>query len=148
ERRLEFAPGHVASLGRLAELAATAGRPEAAAHYRTLQAEANRARESYRDLLASRDPRGHAGELSRLAATLGLAFESARWADLAGQHFPPSPTPARPRPPGETLADLLRDVAATPASDHHELATPSEPLRFVDDAELAGLRFVHDTGAS
>ena len=61
---------------------------------------------------------------------------------------PPEPTAARTRlAPALTLAELCADLRRdTPASS--PAGSPGVVPRFVDDAESAGLRFVHDNGQS
>ena len=150
ERLAALDPGLVEPLDRLAELALADGKPDVARRLRARQAEINRAREAYLARLSAKDPRAVAPELARLAARLGLRFESEHWAQLGGQtppELPELPRLAR----GATLGDLLNDVGPpqlAQAADHRARAAAGGTIRFVDDARRVGLAFSQESGSN
>ncbi len=106
------------------------------------------------------DSIGDPAELARLAETLGRRIEARGWA-LIRDGRSARPGPSRPalvprekwrtsngshsgQSLAELCADLRRDTPKRPALRALRVSF----RRFVDDAESAGLRFVHDNGAS
>src|SRR5207253_3063141 len=97
--------------------------------------------------------------LAELAEGLGRRFEARGWWTIAARHAPDAaPTraalarlegsePAR-GPAGRTLADVLGDLMADPATARPPGAAGASGAapRFVDGSEPAGLRFVFDHG--
>ena len=73
-----------------------------------------------------------------------MTFESERWLALAGS---PRLETGPSAPLRGTLADALSDLSDARQSPDGPHASPGD-VTFVDDAEAAGLRFVHDNGAS
>jgi tetratricopeptide (TPR) repeat protein len=155
---LKVDPANTVALERLAGLAVEAGETQRVVDLRRRKVELDKARESFKRILAKGDLR-QAGDLSRLAGVLGRRLESRGWAILAAE---PDHTLSRVR---EALARLARDEPVTvSASDLlAELRPPvnSSPGRtstsrgwsgwlpaYVDDAEAAGLRFTFDNGRS
>ena len=146
ERLTALDPGRAEAIDRLAALDVSARKPNEAARHRARHDALNRARETYDARLSAPDARAHAPELAEVAASLGLRFESARWAALAGRPAPALPplTPAS----GRSLADALSDaVAAATVAASAPAAAETSPL-FADDAEAAGLRFLHESGSA
>src|SRR5262249_20693079 len=118
EQLLKLDPGNVKALDRLAVLASAAGQAEQAAQFRHRRLELERVDAEYRKLLASPDAPPHAGELARLAQTLGRRVDREIWSSLAGppaqgqaagSHPPPHLSRSEP-PSRRSLADRLADV--------------------------------------
>ena len=158
---VEHEPGDANALERLAGFATERGRPGEAERLRRLKAEIDIAKDRYRKIvLYEPDLAGRAEELAVLAATLGRRFDVRAWsmihargksrkgpigADLAWDVDDGLPSPTGHT--GQTLADLVPDLAPTPKS----VATPDVLVaatrpEFADDAETVGLRFHHDSG--
>jgi tetratricopeptide (TPR) repeat protein len=142
---LGLRPGDTRALERLAELEVRRGRLEEAARLRRRQAEVERAREEYAGLLGD-DAKSSSASLASLADRLGLAFEARAWRAIAAGRRPGAPDPASG---GPTVAGLLAEVSrldfgTMPGGEPARAAR----LAFVDEAEAAGLRFVHDNGES
>ena len=159
EQLIAAAPGDSAALDRLADLAAQAGRSDRLAELRRRKANVDRAKEQYRKLLADPDPAEHAEELALLAESLGRWFDAKAWWTISSRRGVDRPkaraaidridrsSPA-PTPPGGTVAEALADVITRP-SDHPK-ANEGRPMvpRFRDDATVASLRFVFESGRS
>ena len=139
--------GQPTILNRLAELAAESGKSAEAAAYRTKAVELNSAREAYQTLLASTPVLKNAEELGKLAAKLGRGFEADGWATLSKDSNAKLAPPAPSKSTG-TLADLLTDVSAGSFVATKSPLKPADIVEFRDDAEAAGLRFIHENGAS
>jgi len=155
---VELEPGETAALDRLAALAGADGGASEVARLRSRKSEMMTALVRYGALLRG-DSIGDPAELARLALALGRRIEARGWALIRDRKVD-RPGPSRPalvpegilaasggQPPGLTLADLCADLrertlARPPAS------APGVVPRFVDGAESAGLRFVHDNGQS
>ena len=148
-------PEELPATDRLAELALGRGDRDEARRLRLRATAFHDLRERY-DALIDRDDRASAApELARLAAELGRRVEARGWSlirdGLAAREplVPRLDTDAAPadRRRGPTLADQLADLAppggppARPGPDD----APG-PIRFVDDAAAAGLRFIYDNG--
>jgi predicted Zn-dependent protease len=158
---VEQDPGNVAAIDRLAALAAQAGEDHEAARIRARKAEVTAARERYQLLLRDNAVDSDPAELARLAELLGRSVEARGWALLRDGKVE-RPGPSRPsllresqtdtarlggNPPGGTLAELCADLR--PGTPHQPIAGSSGIVpRYVDEAESAGLQFVHDNGAS
>ena len=148
------APGQISAWDRLAELALLRGRPAEAEEFRKQKAEFNRRREEYKRLIARDDRSSHCRRLATLAEELGRRIEARGWSlieqgragaeplRLSGEDGTGSAAA------GEWLSSAMADLAsavpagpARPAADHS-----GRSPRFVDDAEAAGLRWLHDNG--
>ncbi|MHC5542720.1 FG-GAP repeat domain-containing protein, partial [Singulisphaera rosea] len=121
--------------------------PEPAQAFRQRIAEIDRNRASYKTLVNSETAQAHAGESATLARTLGRRFEADCWSMLEKNE---SPRPWNHPSPRQTLADLLPEASRGPSDPSVALtespATSKNAIQFVDDADSAGLKFVHDNG--
>jgi hypothetical protein len=147
-------PGNISAWDRLAELALRAGRKSDADILHKKKLELNRTREEYKSLIGRDDRAAHCGELARLAAELGRLIEARGWALIERGRAAQEPLVSDDlrdklsAGPGRVLGSALDDLISTvpsgpvPRSPSPVAAAP----RFVDDAEPAGLRFVHDNG--
>jgi len=158
---VERDPGDAAALDRLAALAALAGDDREVARIRSKRAEVTDVRERYRSLLRDDSRVSDPAELARLAEFLGRTVEARGWAMLRDKTVG-RPGPTRPAlvperrpgpplsdrsPPGRSFADLCADLRRD--APHRPIDRSSGVVpQFVDDAEPAGLRFVHDNGKS
>jgi enediyne biosynthesis protein E4 len=154
-------PGDTAALDRLAALAATAGDNQEMARIRAKRAVVTAARERYRALLGEDAIIGDSGELAQLASILGRRVEARGW-EMIRDSTAGRPGPTRPAlfqtqsigvaasqgiPQGRSIAADCGDLR--PRSSHPPVAKGAvRSPRFVDLADSAGLRFVHDNGAS
>lgn len=146
---LEIAPGDVASLDRLAALAAGS----TAAEYRRLRDRAAADQRAYRRLLIDDHDRITGVELAeraRLAQRLGRRFEAAGWRALALEHDPGLTIASPPKSGlgdaqagGELVEEINRwsSAPAAPAAD-------PAPIAFRDRARQAGLIFTYRNGQS
>ena len=157
-------PGHSQALERLAVLAREGGRPDCAAKCLRDKLAIDRAKERYRDLLATGVPTTKFEELATLAEALGRGFEARGWWALLAVAQPDNPkfraaldrlrpgTASIARASGQTLADLLADLAPRPGAHGRlasSVATRGVVPRFRDDAKAARLSSVlFDNGAS
>jgi len=151
---VETEPGNIGAWDRLAELALLAGRKTEAEGFHKRKAEFNGLREQYKRLLNRDDRAEHARELARLAARLGRSIEARGWTliergraeseslllDADRGYFAHPPTEKLDTRLAGLLSRLKTNSPASPA-----VHSTGAPL-FVDDAETAGLRFVHDNG--
>jgi tetratricopeptide (TPR) repeat protein len=157
---VERNPADGAALDRLAALEYRAGRTGEAARLRDTKNTIERDRNDYIRLLARAAPEDHAAELARLARRLGRRFDASRWAALAGDGPARGTDQSRTvstakaihtGAPPVTLADLVLELRTTPATGIDQQPSHGKPLptvpRFEEDAESAGLRFVHENGA-
>ena len=146
-------PENISAWDRLAELAFRSGRSDEGEKYHKQAAAFNRMREEYKALIDREDRAQHCRELATLAGKLGRPVEALGWSLIdqgraASQPLEGAVVTSRESRPGERLesaiSDLLPALAAEVAgpSVGHANATP----RFADDAESAGLRFLHDNG--
>jgi tetratricopeptide (TPR) repeat protein len=152
---LDEEPGNIAAWDRLAELAVMEGHHQEAANLRRKKAEMNSLRERYKTLISGDNRALLAEELERLARRLGRRLEARGWSLIRQGLAAKTPllpdqdqeVPRKPHPTAETLvADLLPrtgEATARTRPDRHIAAAS-----FTDDAEPAGLRFVHDNGHS
>jgi enediyne biosynthesis protein E4 len=149
-------PGTFDAWDRLAELAVIAGRTTEAEEYRKKKAVFNEVRQRYKKLLDRDDRKAQARELARLAEQLGRRIEARGWTSIAEGRaateplkIDPDRLPASGRP-SETLAAAIRDLGleSKGESPRLESAQTGQVPEFRDDAEAAGLRFVHDNGHS
>ena len=149
-------PGAFDAWDRLAELALMAGQKSVAENYRGKKAEFNDVRQKYKKLLDRDDRVEHAGELALLADQLGRRIEARGWTLIAEGHAKTerlrSGSDGMPvsGQSSETLATLIVDAghpSASEASPVHSTPNVLSP-EFRDDADVAGLRFVHDNGHS
>ena len=155
---IEREPGETAALDRLTSIAELGHRTSEVARLRAKKSELLDAQTRYRALLHG-DSIGDPAELARLAKALGRAIEARGWALIRdGKVGPPGPSrPAlvplevtdgsEPRSTGISLAELCNDLRREHGKEQ-ATGPPEVVPRFVDDAEPAGLRFVHENGAS
>ncbi len=155
--------GNMGAWDRLAELAVAAGRGREAEEYRRRKAALNADRKRYKNLIDRDDRVAHAKELERLAVNLGRRLEARGWSLLrqgkgtAEPLDPESGLSAEAARSDATLAVALAGLrssaglsqasgrkAASSVGPRAAFAQPS----FTDDAETAGLRFVHSKGHS
>jgi tetratricopeptide (TPR) repeat protein len=153
---LKLDPGNTSALERLAARAADSGDRKEAERYHRLKADVDRAKDRFRKIFLGDDLKGHAAELSRQAAVLGLHFQARGWALIASGNDVERLRLAASQPAfplgsktGPSLADRLADLR--PASggsppSAHSAPERRAPPRFVDDAAAAGLKFVFDNG--
>ena len=143
---------------RLAELALLAGRKVEAEQFREKKAEFNALQQRYKKLLDRDDRATHAPELAAFLAqkTRYGRIEARGWTLIAegraasGSLLSESNRTLVTDRPSETLAAAIENLA------HDSKAASSGPPstqigrvpEFRDDAEAAGLRFVHDNGHS
>jgi tetratricopeptide (TPR) repeat protein len=157
--------GDLAALERLAELAAREGRAEDSATLRHRKAELDRALHRYRTQFREDDALRTTTEMARLAEDLGRRFEALGLWTLVREQAPGDPNAiaaqerlapdelVQPRS-GRTLADVLAGemTAATDAIAPPPQTPATAPCRVVplfrDDAQVAGLRFTFDNGAT
>jgi tetratricopeptide (TPR) repeat protein len=155
---IEREPGETAALDRLASIAELGHRTSEVARLRAKKSELLDAQTRYRALLHG-DSIGDPAELARLAKALGRAIEARGWALIRDGKVGP-PGPSRPelvplevtdgsesRSTGISLAELCKDLRREHGKEQ-ATGPPGVVPRFVDDAESAGLRFVHENGAS
>ncbi len=155
---VELEPGDTAALDRLAALASADQGDQEVSRLRRQKAQMLAAQARYRALLRG-DSIGDPAELARLAETLGRRIEANGWA-LIRDRKADQPGPSRP-----VLANLApisssdgieasRSLAARfadlrPRTPRVSPAASAEVVpRFVDDAESARMRFVHQNGES
>jgi tetratricopeptide (TPR) repeat protein len=163
ERLLERAPGRAQAVERLAELELRAGRPESAARLRARKVELDRAKIHYEMLVTkpSAEAVGHCVEMARLAEVLGRSFEARSLWSVALRRSPGNREArealarlerARAAPAGLTLAGLLAELGPAPAPATGQAAGAprrlADPPAFTDDAEVCGLRFRFENGAT
>jgi tetratricopeptide (TPR) repeat protein len=161
ERLVAIAPGRLGALDRLAGLAKQAGDEAEAARLRARKAELDRTVEKYRERLFKPDPAAAAEELAGHAETLGRLFEARAWWELAVSRslVPRSRSEAAlgrlaraeaARRGAATRAEVLADLGPNSIPSRAGTVAPSTgPVpAFTDDAEVAGLRFRYDAGAS
>jgi enediyne biosynthesis protein E4 len=159
EKLLARAPGQVGAVERLAELELLAGRPESAARLRARKAELDRAKMHYEILVTkpSVEAVRHSVEMARLAEELGRWFEARALWSVALERSPSDREAREARMRLErasaaraelTLAGLLAELGPAPAQGTRSLGRLAAPPAFTDDAEVSGLRFRFDNGAT
>jgi tetratricopeptide (TPR) repeat protein len=159
EELLERAPGRIQAVERLAELELLAGRAESAARLRARKAELDRAKIQYEILVTkpSAEAVHHCVEMARLAEVLGRSFEARSLWSVALERSPGDREAveartrlerARAARAGPTLAGLLAELGPAPAQGTRSRGRLSAPPAFTDDAEVSGLRFTFDNGAT
>ena len=163
-------PGNAPAVERLAVLSFQDGEPRISQDFRRRKAEIDRAQDRARKLMLDADLSSHAAELARLCATLGRAFDAQAWSLVAKvgparpfrphywpgrppsrslmrpAHRPTSGRPGRGSPNDWPTSAVHSRTAAVPLRRRANRRLPSAPVRFVDDAEAAGLRFIFDNG--
>jgi tetratricopeptide (TPR) repeat protein len=163
---IDWNPADARALDRLARLESSAGNAGVAARIRDSIRGVDEDRKKYISLLASSSPESHAAELASLALRLGRRFDAARWASLGDPHpgrghpaghFRPDESVGRSHSDGldlphASLADVLPEFFKTRAGSAQPLENASRPTpvipRFTDDAQTAGLNFVHENGGA
>jgi thioredoxin-like negative regulator of GroEL len=159
EELLERAPGRVQAVERLAELELLAGRPERAARLRARKAELDRAQIQYEMLVTkpSEEAERQCVEMARLAEVLGRSFEARSLWSVALERSPADREARQARArleragtsrAGPTLAGLLAEFGPAPAPAARLPGRLSTPPAFIDDAEVSGLRFRFENGAT
>ena len=161
EKLLERAPGQIQAVERLAELELLAGHAESAFRLRARKAELDRAKIHYELLVTkpSAEAIRFSVEMARLAEVLGRPFEARSLWSVVLERSPGNREAGEARkrldrakatPAGLTLADLITELG--PAQAQARAAPPhrllSAPPVFTDDAEVCGLRFSFDNGAT
>jgi enediyne biosynthesis protein E4 len=149
-------PGNTNAWARLAELALGAGNRAEAESYRKKQTETVALRQRYTQLMVFDDPRQHTDELCRLAQELGRPIEARGWLlinqgrDATEPLWPDKASQTPSAQSNQMLASLMEDLlvnlknAAARPPAANGLILPA----FTDDADAAGLRFLHDAGGS
>ena len=152
QEALKLEPASPGVLERLAELEIQTGHNEHAADLRRRRIELDQIRKDYEQRLFSTSPREKAAELAQLAARLGRHFDADQWASLGSESDRPAVDINHRAGHGRsstTLADLLPELARPGSPKAAEPVRPvSAAIRFSDDAETAGLRFVHENGGA
>ncbi len=160
---IEEQPGETAALDRLAALAAQAGDDREVSRIRAKISEVTAGKERYQALIKDDSAASDTAELARLAQYLGRGAEARGWAllhdgevDRQGSsraplvpEWPPSISLKRGKgqSPCRSLADVCADLRKNLPQQASAGSTGVMP-QFVDDAESAGLRFVHDNAES
>jgi tetratricopeptide (TPR) repeat protein len=159
EELIGRAPGRVQAVERLAELELLAGRREGAARLRARKAELDRAKIHYEILVTKPSAEAvlHSAQMAHLAETLGRWFEArSLWSVVlerspgdreAGEARARLGRAGSPRA-GPTVAGLLAELGPAPAGIARSPGRLSAPPAFTDDAEVSGLRFRFDNGAT
>jgi enediyne biosynthesis protein E4 len=157
------APGRLAALDRLAALAKQAGDGAEAARLHDRKAGLDRIVDRYPARMFKPKPIDAAEELAGLAESLGRHFEARGWWELAVRGQPRLQSKQRAALDRIARAEAARDGAATHARILAELGPAPDPARtraavatvasgpvpvFTDDAEIVGLRFRYEPGAS
>ena len=147
-------PGNISAWDRLAERALRAGRQSDADLLNKKKLEFNQRREEYKTLIGRDDRADHCGELAGLAGKLGRLIEARGWALIDRGRAAVEPLVSAeiqdqlsggPGPTlGSAIEDLISMVPSKPGQPSPGLKAPAP--RFVDHAEAARLRFVHDNG--
>jgi enediyne biosynthesis protein E4 len=147
-------PGDATAWARLAELAYKAGRRDESDSFRKKQGEASAQRKRYDRLIMQDDRVRHVDELAQLARDIGRPIEARGWSliqngQAATLPLLPANTPGMDGDQsGRMLASLVEDLP--PSTDVPRTRSPTErPYNlpaFTDDAEKAGLGFIHDNG--
>ena len=159
EKLIERSPGRIEAVERLAELELLAGRPERAARLRARKTELGRAKIHYNLLVTkpSAEAIRHSTEMARLAEVLNRLFEArALWSvvlertpgDREAREALARLDRGRISTPGVTLADLLTEVGPPPSQSSPARRRLSVLAAFSDDAEVSGLRFAFENGAT
>jgi tetratricopeptide (TPR) repeat protein len=161
EELIELDPGALPAMENLAELLLRTGHAEEAKRVRERRGELGRTLDWYMVKIFPADRLDHAAELALAAEVIGRRFEAHCWWELAAQR------PAQAELAKTELARLDREAKSTGLSA--KLLTPVGLLaelgaertsgklahgtqgsgaspRFVDDADVAGLRFTFDNG--
>jgi enediyne biosynthesis protein E4 len=149
-------PGNIAGWDRLAEIALIIGKKVEAEGFRRQKAALNDLRTQYKKLLDRDDRANSAATLAQLADKLGRRIEAHGWrliergragseplilAEVLG-----SAESTGPKTLDTAIADLMTVMKTKPPSpgSAQRVSVPE----FRDEAEAAGLRFVHDNGHS
>jgi tetratricopeptide (TPR) repeat protein len=146
--------GNSTAWARLAELALDAGQRSEAESLRRKHAQTSDLRQRYARLIMHDERSRHAAELRRLAQELGRPIEARGWSLIeqgraaAEPLWPDSAAHGSAARPGAMLSSRLHDLlpGANPARARETSAVALVPPAFTDDAQEAGLRFVHDNG--
>jgi len=155
QKLVDEEPGNIGAWDRLAELALQGSRRADAEGFHKKKAEFNRLREEYKTLIARDDRARHCSRLAKMAGQLGRRVEARGWSLIDQGRARTEPLLfaaaggllARGQS-GERLSSAMagllpahRDASSRPAAGHS-----GRVPQFVDDAEAAGLRFLHDNG--
>jgi hypothetical protein len=158
EELIALRPGDDAAWERLADLAAQAGERDRVAELRRRKAAIDTEWDHYRQLINLPDMPPHAAEFARSAEQIGRWFDAEAWWGLAVRRDPALAGEASAAivrlnkvestlapPAGRNLAELIGPSRRSLPADAPEgpgLAIP----RFVDDADLRGLKFAFENG--
>ncbi len=165
EQLVTVVPGETEALDRLASMAWESGEHERAQQYRRRKASIDASKDRYRLLLDKTITPAQFAELGTLAESLGRYFEAEGWWTLRARSAPSDRSApdalsrlqrrsvSPPPPRGVTMAQQLADVdpelrGVIDRTEPPRLSSTSLAPRFVDRADLAGLRFVFENGRS
>jgi len=147
-------PGNIGAWDRLAELALHGSRRAEAEGFHKKKAEFNRLGEEYKTLIARDDRASHCRKLARLAGQLGRRIEARGWSLIDHGRAGTEPlllAEGRGTLAAESGEPFSSVVAGLVSVAKNESSRPAggdsgRVPQFVDDAEAAGLRFLHDNG--
>jgi tetratricopeptide (TPR) repeat protein len=156
---LEIVPGRVQAVERLAELELLAHRSEHAARLRARKAELDKAKIRYEMLVTkpSAEAVRHCVEMARLAEVLGRSFEARSLWSVALERLPNDREAREARSRLErakavrgslTLAGLVAELGPLRVRGTRSPGRLAATPAFHDDAEVSGLRFQFNNGAT
>ncbi len=158
ENLIAHVPGQVQGVERLAELELQAGRLESAARLRARKVELDKAKVHYEILVTKPSAQAvrFSAEMARLAEQLGRWFEARALWSLALERSPSRKAREarlrleRASAAGAdlTLDGLLAEIGPAPAQGTPSRARLSTHPAFTDDAQVSGLRFRFENGAT
>jgi tetratricopeptide (TPR) repeat protein len=160
EALLQADPASGEALERLSELAFQSGHPQEMELHRRRKAELDRIRDHYHRFVKNGDPATQCGDAARWAEQLGRRYEAQGWARWRMRNVPSDADaqaildrlarqPPVALPPGRSVVELLelpeeRLHSGRPADQD----SSERMIRFLDDAQPAGLTFQFDNGRS
>jgi enediyne biosynthesis protein E4 len=161
EQALAFDPGDLPTIERLAELAFDEGREADGRKLRNRKSELDALRDRYWRLFREGHLKENAGEMARLAESLGRNFEASAFLTIVKRDRPGDPSVQvvlpniEPAPPlatsrDESLANHFADAIARSGSLRPQGMPPGRSfISFEDDAAAAGLTgFIFNNGAT
>jgi enediyne biosynthesis protein E4 len=159
EEFLQLEPTDIATIDRLADLAAQDGEKDRVAELRRRKSELEKATDDYKQLVNHPDLTSLAVELARSAEAIGRRYDAKTWWRVAAQRDPSldhEATLARARlakaePPTlagpGSLAELMGPLSSKGSRARVVAGKLSMPT-YVDEAEARGLVFTFDNGRS